>query len=226
MARHGRFALVIGLAALFGAVQGQEKKSTVITGWGTWIDPDGDCKVVQDGGKVTITVPKTVHDLSYNDKYTKLNAPRILQKAGGDFELQVTVPAIPVPDKGTSSSGFVSFHSCGLIVYVDDTNYIRMERASEGDAGTEFIWVERFSGGKPAAYKFHPVANKETALLLQRTGSKLTFAISQEADAKTWTEIHTDEAELPKNLQVGVVAINTTPRVFAPELRALKVTAK
>ena len=226
MGRHCTFALVIGLAALFGAVQGQEKKSAVIKGWGTWIDPDGDCKVVQDGGKVTITVPKTHHDLSSNDMFTKLNAPRILQKARGDFELQVTVPTIPLPDKDTSSSGFFSFNSCGLLVYVDDKNFIRMERASEGNAGAEFIWVERFTDGKPAGRKLHPVANKETALRLQRTGNKLAFSISQEADAKTWTEIHTDDAELPKDLQVGVLAINTTTSEFAPELRAFKVSAK
>jgi hypothetical protein len=113
MARHCTLALLIGLAALFGAVPGlpgQEKKDADIKGWGTWIDPDGDCKVAADGGK--------------------------------------------------------------------------------------------------------------------RTGNKLTFSISQEADAKTWTEIHTDDAELPKDLQVGVLAINTTTSVFAPELHAFKVSAK
>ena len=95
--------------------------------------------------------------------------------ARGDFELQVVVPTIPLPEKDASSSGGFSFNSCGLLVYVDDKNFLRMERASEGNSGSEFLWIERFADGKSAVQKFHPVANKETALRLQRTGNKLTF---------------------------------------------------
>jgi regulation of enolase protein 1 (concanavalin A-like superfamily) len=226
MSRHCRLVCAVALAVLLGPAPAQDKKAVNIKGWGTWIDPDGDCKVEADGGKVTITVPKTHHDLSHNDNFAKLNAPRILQKATGDFTVQVKVPAIPLPDKDTSSSGFHSFISCGLLVYVDEKNLVRMERAAEGNGGGEFIWVERFADGKTASRKLHRVANKETTLRLERAGAKLTFSISQDADTAEWTQVHTDDAELPKDLQLGVLAINTTTATFAPELREFKVTAK
>jgi regulation of enolase protein 1 (concanavalin A-like superfamily) len=226
MSRKCTLLFAVVFAALLGPAPGQDKKALTIKGWGTWIDPDGDCKVEAKEDKVTITVPTTHHDLSSNDNFTKLNAPRILQKASGDFSLQVKAAALPLPGKDTSSSGFHSFISCGLLVYVDDKNFIRMERAAEGNGGGEFVWVERFTDGKPASRKLHAIANKETALRLQRSGAKLTFSISQDAEAATWTEVHTDDSELPKELQVGVLAINTTTAIFAPELREFKVTAK
>src|SRR5687767_7154359 len=103
-----------------------EKKPQSIKGWGDVIDPDGDCTVKEAGGKLTITVPKTHHDLTYNEQFTKLNAPRILQKVYGDFTLQVKVHPIPLPGKDTSSSGAHSFTSTGLLVWQDDKNFIRL----------------------------------------------------------------------------------------------------
>src|SRR5262245_37045211 len=170
MSRRCTIVFAIGFVVLLGAAQAQDKKGVTIRGWGAWIDPDGDCELLIDAGKVTITVPKTPHDFSSNDMFTRLNAPRILQPASGDFEMQVTAPRIPVPAKNSSSSGFFSFLSCGLLIRVDDKTFIRMERASEGNGGAEFIWVELFKDSKPASHKMHRVANQPTILRLERKG--------------------------------------------------------
>lgn len=42
----------------------QAKAPHSIAGWGIVTDPDGDCSIVAKGGKLTVTVPGTVHDLS------------------------------------------------------------------------------------------------------------------------------------------------------------------
>ena len=101
-----------------------------------------------------------------------------------------------------------------------------MERASEGNSGSEFLWIEHIADGKSADRKFHPIANKEAVLPLERTGNEFTFSIRQEADAKTWTEIHTEEAELPNDLQVGVLAINTTTSCSRRNCTAAQVPAQ
>ena len=62
-----------------------------LAGWGTAIDPDGDCQITAEGSAVTMTIPATLHDLNADiDKY---NAPRILRDVQGDFEIQVKVSA-------------------------------------------------------------------------------------------------------------------------------------
>ena len=72
-------------------------------------------------------------------------------------------------------------------------------------------------------------ASPRTPALLVKgraTGSTPHASCKKDADAATWTEVHTDDAELSKDLQVGVLAINTTTATFAPELREFKLTAK
>src|SRR5687768_13293767 len=62
-----------------------------IKGWGTPIDPDGDCAFQADAGKLTITVPGEAkpHDLSA--ELSSTTAPRVLQPLKGNFVLQVKV---------------------------------------------------------------------------------------------------------------------------------------
>jgi hypothetical protein len=45
-------------------------------------------------------------------------------------------------------------------------------------------------------------------------------------DDKAWKTVETQDVELPKKLQVGVHGINTTTKVFAPQLEELKLNAK
>ena len=215
--------LAFAVCLCAGSAPAVGKKTQTIKGWGEVVDPDGDCTVKEAEGKITITVPKTHHDLTYTEQFTKLNAPRILQKAQGNFLIQVKVHAIPLPGKDTSSSNAHSFTSCGLLIWQDDRNFIRMDRAAEGNGGGEFVWVERFTNGRAEVQRFHPVENRAIHLRIARAGNKLTFSFTQDADAKEWTEVHTDDVNLPNDLQVGVLAINTTTSDFSPQLEGLQV---
>ncbi len=203
----------------------KERKVQTIKGWGTVIDPDRDCKVKEDGGTVTITVPTTYHDLTYTDDGTKRNAPRILQDVKGNFRVQVKVRAFPLPQANTSSSGKHSFVSSGLLVWIDDKNFLRLERAANGGAPGAFIWAERFEDGKSISDKPMALsADSDTLLRIVHKDGKLTLSFSEDGD--NWTEALAEEVKLPDKVKVGVLAINTTTQEFAPALQGFKLGKK
>jgi regulation of enolase protein 1 (concanavalin A-like superfamily) len=124
--------LLLAAFAVAAAAPVKEKKTQTIKGWGKVIDPDRDCKVTEDKGKVTITVPTTRHDLSVFEDMPQHNAPRVLQEVKGDFRAQVKVPVFPLAQANTASGGKISYVSAGLLLWLDDNNYIasgaRIER--------------------------------------------------------------------------------------------------
>jgi regulation of enolase protein 1 (concanavalin A-like superfamily) len=212
------------VCATVSASAAAEKAPQTIKGFGTVVDPDDDCQVKEERGVVTIIVPKTHHDLTYTTDYTKLNSPRILQDAKGAFRIEVKIASYPLPKPMTSSGGRFSFVSSGLLIWRDERNFIRMDRAAEGSSkDSPFVWVERFEDGKSASQKFHPVNDRDTYLRVSRDGDKFTFETSD--DGTTWTTVHSDEAKLAAELKVGVHAVNTTTDVFAPKIEGLKLTS-
>lgn len=217
--------LAIGLPLCAAA----DKKPQLIKGWGEVVDPDGDCRVAEDKGEVTITVPKTHHDLTYTDEYTKLNSPRILQPIEGDFTLQVKVKAFPQPGDTASSGGMHSFVSSGLLVWLDDKNFIRLERAAVGNTtvpGAPFVWVERFQDGKSVSQQLKRLADKDVGLRVVRKGNKFSIWYDEGGEGKEWLEANAEDIDLPAKLRVGVTAINTTVGEFSPRLSGLELDAK
>lgn len=226
---------IFRLALIWGAVcmplvaalaLGEEKKPQLIEGWGEIIDPDGDCRVAEDQGDVAITVPKTRHDLTYADKNAKLNAPRVLQSVEGDFKLEVTVRAFPLPGDAASSGGQYSFVSAGLLVWQDEKNFIRLERAAVGNSDAPFVWIEQFTEGQSAFQTLKPLGNKETSLRVVRTGNQFAFLYKEDGEGNDWIEIRSGAIELPAKLNVGVAAVNTTARELPARLTALKLETK
>lgn len=219
------FVMLLALVAynVLTAAPVKERKAQTIEGWGTVIDPDRDCKVKEDGGKVTITVPTTHHDLTYTDDGKKLNAPRILRDVKGDFRVQVKVRAFPLPQANTSSSGKHSFVSSGLLVWHDDKNFLRFDRAAAGGP-FPFVWAEHFEDGKSVTHKLVRAGADDTLLRVVRTGDKLTLSFS--GDGENWTEVFAEDVKLPEKLKIGVLAINTTTTEFAPILEEFKVERK
>ena len=206
------------------AAPAPEKKPPSIKGWGKVIDPDGDCRVATDQGAVLITVPKTHHDLTYTDEYTKLNSPRVLQPVEGDFTLQVKVPAFPLPGDAASSGGRHSFVSAGLLIWQDKKNFIRLERAAVEKS--PFVWVERFKDGKSASSRMKGIADKDAGLRVVRKGNRFAFQCDEGGEGKTWVEVHAEEVALPAKLRVGVAAVNTTVYEFRARLTGLQLGPK
>jgi len=218
-------SLGVGLALDSGLAS--EQKTQTIKGWGTVVDPDGDCKFAEDQGKLTITVPNVPHDFTFRDDFANQNGPRVLQEVEGDFSIQVRVKAFPRPAKNTSSAGGkYSFVGSGLLVWLDNRNFIRLERSAEGNAGQLFVWMERFEDGKSVARMQTSIKDQDTYLQVERKGGKLSFALKDGPDQQQWKVVKTPEVNLAQKLMVGVHAINTTTKVFAAQLEELKLSSK
>ncbi len=199
-----------------------DKKPVTVPGWGSFIDPDGDCRVRQEKGKVTIRVAGTYHDCTYKAPGRfKLNAPRILQEVRGDFRLQVKIHVFPLPAQGTSSSDGTVFTSSGLLAWGDEKNFIRLERVGSGGASSPIVYVELCQDGKSVFRQPSEIADQPTYLRMTRRKHTYTFEVSE--DGKEWTELQRQTLVLPEKILVGVLAINTTTRVFAPQLEDLKL---
>jgi regulation of enolase protein 1 (concanavalin A-like superfamily) len=226
----GVITLALGLvtaAAGPGVGPAQGKKPQAVKGWGEVTDPDSDCRVTEEKGVLTITVPKSHHDLTYTDEYTKLNAPRVLRSAEGDFTLQAKVQAFPVPGDVTSSGGPHKFVSAGLLVWQDDKNFIRLERAAVAGPNPAFVWFERFEGGKSVSKGTKArLGEKDTGLRVERKGNRFKFSYDDGGEGKNWAEAHTEEVALPAKLRVGVAAVNTTAREFPARLTELELRPK
>ncbi len=192
-----------------------------IEGFGTVVDPDGDCQFKQYASGVTVTIPGTWHDLTYTKSYTKQNAPRILQDAKGDFSLAGRVEVFALPTGKRNSGGAFSFVSGGLVLWQDDKNFIRLERAAYDDR--LFIWVERFEEGKSKPSAHQGIDDRAAYLRATRSGDIFTFEASE--DGEKWVRIHRAETKLAENLKVGALAINTTAEEFAVRFKGLKLTA-
>ena len=200
------------------------KDKQSIDGWGSVADPDADCKIAEAGGKLTIDVPGEYHDLTHGPGITKLNAPRVWQDVQGDFTLQVCLLSFPVPEPGTSSSGKTSTQCCGLLVWKDDSNFIRFERHAFGQQLR--ARVEWFQDGKSTLTKAQVIthsADKKLYLRIVRKASDFAFEFKGADGEQAWTTVHAQQGDLPTKLKVGVHAINTVKQVFAPQLEDFKL---
>lgn len=223
MARLSSGLLVLGLvAALVAGIAAEEKKPQTIKGWGTVVDPDGDCRVEEKDGTVTITVPNTNHDLTYSVPGGKFNAPRIVREVEGDFTLQVNIPKFPLPDATSVTTGQFTFVSAGLLVWQDDRNFFRIERASVSPE--PFAYLGGILDGQNARHEVRPITDIDTVLRAERKGNKLTFSARAANDAN-WTELLSETFEgLPAKLQVGVESVNTINKEFPAKFQALELT--
>src|SRR5262249_54041652 len=110
--------LLADMAPRIGASYDGETKPRKIMGWGTVVDPDGDCNVKGEGSKLTITVPGTLHDLfpRQADPKKRNNAPRVVQEIKGDFMVTVKVSADWKPGDRLRGAITAPYHGAGLLL--------------------------------------------------------------------------------------------------------------
>lgn len=221
------------LLALHTPAPAADKSSTTnaIPGWGTAIDPDGDCQIEPAGDAVKVTVPGKLHDLFPPNSL--MNAPRVLQPVKGDFTVQVKIGANFDPGF-TPAPGFNrAFHSGGVLIWQDELNYVRFERG-------ELVWPNnrnhiyfapslqlRLAGTYieevgPSSRRQPVFTEPATWFKVQRKGATLTTWYSR--DGKDWQVAHEIEAFAGEELQVGVYAVNTAAKEFTVTFDELKVT--
>src|SRR5262249_10345217 len=158
-----------------------------LTGWGTAIDPDGDCEIEAQGKNLSITIPGTYHDLNADmDKY---NAPRVLREVTGDFVIQVKVVGDFKPGAKSLNPKSVPYNGAGIFVWRDSDNFIRLERGAivrGGKSGTFALFEER-EGGSTCAQHNGPLTPGTTYLWMERRGKTIFGRVSK--DGKNWTDL-------------------------------------
>ncbi len=127
----------------------QERQRQTLKGWGVVVDPDGDCQIGLEKETLTISVPAKMHDLSI--EVDNMNAPRVLREMEGDFIAQLKVSGKVRHTGNRTSEHYFAYHGAGLLLWQDERNYIRLERASvnrEGEGVFHYANFELRKDGK------------------------------------------------------------------------------
>jgi RNA polymerase sigma factor (sigma-70 family) len=202
----------------------QPGQGTIIPCWGTTVDPDGDCKFTVENDTLTIVVPNTDHALCV--ERDQMNAPRVLRDVEGDFIAQVRVSG-PFPEGAESVvKGRRPFHGAGLLLWLDDKNYVRLERAHLVFEGRNLIYANfelRQDGEFTRAGNATEMSLAEGAIFLrlERHDGKVFAATSP--NGTHWTSFNPLDVKLAPKVRVGIVAGQNTSKGFAPEFSDFKL---
>ena len=230
--RHfGSVCVPLLITALFaGAADAPAtKKGPIeIKSWGQVTDPDGDCRVT---GTITgtedfleIFVPGSYHDL-WPDPQGAMNAPRVLRDVpAGDFTVEVRVVAPVLAEKGTEIRRGSAFRAATLLIWQDEKNFIRFDRASlfRDNTTRDFGYLHVYQNGKRTSEATENLRSpKEPCWLkLQRRGEEIAASFSQD-EGKTWTDFPPQKAKLNDPLKIGVAALNSSNKPFEARFERL-----
>ena len=218
---------LLSLVLCMPALVDEDRPERQIKGWGDVTDPEGDCQVAEDQGKLTIAVPGTYHDL-WPDK-GKVNAPRVLQKRRGDFTVQVNVAGTVCAEKDTVIPGLASavpYQAGSLLIWQDDQNLVRLERGCMIQQGKPlfFCYYQAFKEGKNVVRLSKTTKDGSLYLRLERRGEDIDASMSY--DGKTWHAFKGQAIKLPEQVQVGVSAVNNTSKPLTAVFEDFTITSR
>ena len=174
---------------------------------------------------LTITIPGSHHDLNPQTSFaSNMSAPRLLSKAGDNFTVEVAIDALDHPKPDSSSSqgtSRFSYVGAGLLGWIDDKNFVRFERAVNGDSDNVFIQIEAFVDGKVILTRSESCDDEPIHLRIDRKGRVFSFLRS--TDGTEWKQVTLVQIPLQGEMQCGVMAVNATSNEFAPVFRSLKI---
>lgn len=184
--------------------------------WNQTVDPDGDCKVQDADDKLTITIPAKHHVLEAVSG--RANSPRRLLDIDGDFTVQVRVGGDFTPAPASSDGERFSWIGAGLILWVDDNTFLRLERAGWYGRKPSTLYanweVRENSKWIETKHNFAGLSAAETYLRLERRGKQILPSYSE--DGQNWINVKPWDIEIPAKVKIGVLAGSTTGRTFAP----------
>lgn len=174
-------------------------------GW-RWIDPDeahDPTPYDVRKGVLSVRIPS---GKELRGKYA--NAPRYVKAIEGDFEIETRVRFRPTEN----------YQGAGLIIYVSDLNYVRLERAYggiRGGAGAIRFDARRNGQFMPISDPGYTQTEAEVVdLKLVRNGSLLVAYWRLDED-NPWREVGEYEAEFPPAVLAGLIAANTARETTA-----------
>ena len=174
-------------------------------GW-QWIDPDERNKPTPHDVKsrvLRIRIPNGKNLYGEN-----LTAPRYVKPITGDFQIETRVKFSPKEN----------YQGAGLLIFKDNNNYLRFERAYGGvGGGGEGLRIDVKSGRE-----YNPIITpndipteiSEVDLKIVRTGKVFT-AYWRSDEESEWREAGEFISDFPETILAGVVACNTAREVTA-----------
>lgn len=170
-------------------------------------------------------MPARAHLLSVEAAKPEMNAPRILQDVSGEFVVRVKVAGSVTPVSG-STSQYAPYQGEGLLVWQDDRNYVRLERAAYVVGGKikSYANFEQRKGGKLGLSKGFNGPDGPMALAIERRGDELHAAFRREGE--DWTKLPALTGLDKTDVRVGVVAINAARNRLTAEFREFEVSHK
>ena len=174
-------------------------------GW-QWIDPDERYDATPHDVHTGVLRVILTSKKNLNGKFA--NAPRYIKPITGDFQIETRVKFNPKEN----------YQGAGLLVYKDDGNYLRFERAYGGPGGGG-------SGIRLDASKkdeFVPIAApgeiqtdaEEIEMKIVRSGRTFSAYWREDENAE-WREAGQFESDYPETVMAGVIACNTAREVTA-----------
>jgi regulation of enolase protein 1 (concanavalin A-like superfamily) len=198
----------------------------LIKDWGRWQDPDRDCRTKIEAGKLLVWVPGTAHDLSVEQN--KMNAPMLLQDATGDFDIETKVSGTFEPGEATVA-GRTPYQGAGLVMALDNRNYIRLERAvytNNNRQNHHYVNFEVRLNGQVVrlgqAPDFPIPENAPVALRLRRRGNQVQGQVN--VNGNNWETLGIKPFVNGTRFQAGVAVINATNAPLTAQFENLKVT--
>ncbi len=183
--------------------------------WDAPVDPDRDCTFRVSGGKLTIAVPGKDHDLGA--ERGQMNAPRLLCDVEGDFTAQVRVSGDFQPSTDATVAGKIPVVGAGLVLLLNEKTYVRLERFGwyrEKKFENLGSWELRRDARMTFSRTSPLLTAKESYLRMERRGEKLLGSLSE--DGQKWIELPPIDIVLPQKVKLGIDAISTSTRPFAP----------
>jgi len=161
-----------------------------------WIDPDPHPPTGHDTHRALLhlVVPKGKELNLEHD-----TAPRYLKALSGDLEIETKAIVHPV----------LNHQGAGLLVWVNEKDYIRFERATrDGISGIEILVRHGDELTPLVTTAAIPTDAGETWLRIRRDGNDLTF-LWRNSDKTTWREAGRYSADYPPSILTGLIATNT-----------------
>jgi regulation of enolase protein 1 (concanavalin A-like superfamily) len=194
-----------------------------IAGWGEFVDAGGKSRVRLEGPRATIETPAGSFDLWPEGKAT--NAPRLLQDVSGDFTVRVKTVGPVMGEKGAEATGRdVAFNAATLVIWQDENNFVRLDRAGMHKAGTRYhqTYYHINQDGKRTVQLSQALPDQGSWLKLERRGGTITAGWS--VDGLRWQTYPVQNAKLTDKVRVGVAALNSSTKPFVATFEDLQVT--